>query len=241
VLRARRDGVLALEATLEYALLLWPWGKYPVEVIVADLCCGLNASAIELIRALTAITHEDVLRHPVVLVNLMRGRDAQSNATRRTMRAMVSRAAQRGLSTVGHSDDAKHRGKQFILEVLAAWMNPIKRAWPSDIPAPNFAMIGGTINGWMGAVHHTYTNHDKHLVFDSTCFRWPFQTKFLKDKDRFEVAQQMCQYMKPLSKHKADAIRRRIAAWTAITTSRGAPCATDGKGYTYPLPICEQL
>ncbi len=110
VASVRSAGNIAITGDLATVILDWPV-DWPLDVIVADLCCGLTESAYDVMRAI--IAHRGApgeVRRLVCAVNLQRGRDSASNNARETFRLHNASCSLCGLN----ADDAKkHRGAMF--------------------------------------------------------------------------------------------------------------------------------
>ena len=106
LLAQRRNGTLAIHGNLIDVLRDWPKSQR-VDVIFADFCHGLEGATID---ALIKAMFNPALRHAIIAINLMRGRDASTNRLRSFMSPDFEAA---GL-------DAKHRALHFFHWHLAA-------------------------------------------------------------------------------------------------------------------------
>jgi hypothetical protein len=85
---ARKSGSLGISVPLEQLLLAWP-KDWRIDAVLADYCGGFNDTSRVLMYSLWKCEgiklHEKTL--PVVVVNLQRGRDHQSNSARQVIAA----------------------------------------------------------------------------------------------------------------------------------------------------------
>lgn len=87
----RSDGKLCIYGDINAVIA--EWKRTRVDVVFADLCCGLHSSFVE---TLIQLTRNHCFHRAVLAVNLLRGRDADSNELRAEL-----------------SGDDKHRGRAF--------------------------------------------------------------------------------------------------------------------------------
>lgn len=95
--RVRASGGIGVACHLADAVAYWP-GSLNIGVLVADLCSGFNKSTVDLIRALC--WSRGVMPKAVVSVNMLRGRDGQSNDIHSSARKRFG-------------ESMRHRGKLF--------------------------------------------------------------------------------------------------------------------------------
>ena len=100
----RRNGGIGIVGKLDEVIMAWR-SDWPVDAVIADLCCGLSLESLMLIRSMLASIA--VPQSAVVAVNLQRGRDAASNQ----FRSEVDAASPEGLE--------KHRGRAFAVAMIS--------------------------------------------------------------------------------------------------------------------------
>lgn len=133
VSKVRQRGVIAINGDLCEAIGQWP-ESWPLDVIIADFCCGFNATAFALVSAL--IRGRAVTGQTVIAVNFLRGRDAESNELRATfagekhrgnlfITSLIAGAAFGGSSHVSDS------GKFSLIQNGMDFANPVISSYPS--------------------------------------------------------------------------------------------------------------
>lgn len=214
-IRKRRG--LAVRGRLEDVLLAWPKG-WRIDVVSADLCCGLDRPVLRLVNAM--VMSEEMCGVPVLAVNLQRGRDAVSNAFR--------------------SDAAQGMGRR--LAVFAGWPPPPNRAAAFMVSvvelaarsATNKSYLVGDLVEQMNPAFLSYRG--TRVLMDSVVTRWPLSIGWMIPKlpaiqrhsARAAVMSQVVNNREVISGKSEQswnnrvlpALRRRIAALRAVRTMK---------------------
>lgn len=98
----RADGVLTVNDDLHRVLASWPKRK-SVDVVVADLCCGLTRSTMS--SFFTCLGHR-AFNRATVMFNLLRGRESEEGA-----KELLSRLQ---LALAQETSEFKHRGLMLV-------------------------------------------------------------------------------------------------------------------------------
>lgn len=100
----RKDKSIAVQTDLASAIAKWD-REWPIDVVVADLCCGFSESTKQLAYAMCGT--RAITGNTVVSINLQRGRDSQSNHHREMASKFDGKDLERLVST------SPHRGQQW--------------------------------------------------------------------------------------------------------------------------------
>lgn len=140
VANIRKDGRLAIKCNLIDLLLQWP-EDWPIKAIVADLCCGLDNTAMALAAALFRSKAVRAAKYCAFAINLQRGRDQSSNNVRRMVNAYVDRCAdsmKSKVQIVGGPDfdclqnDSLNRAKILYEYMLVMWASMLNDKMQTD-------------------------------------------------------------------------------------------------------------
>lgn len=162
----RRNGGVAIHGSLQQIIAHWK-ENWSIDVIVADFCHGLTKDALAL--------HPILMAQPafaaggVLAINMMRGRDADSNEIREWARNSVD------FEACGFPCDERHRGVEFMLrlEYLAAKSLSLKPGEPITGPVHITATIHECLAMFCRPEIYSYVSESRH-TFDSLVCRWPF-------------------------------------------------------------------
>ena len=197
----RRAGGLAICGSLQQVLLNWPH-DWPIDVIDADLCSGITKDVIGLARCLLACPAFE--SQSVLSLNMMRGRDAESNELRSTLNAMFPQ----------YKHGAKHRGLNWsmhlAIEVIAMGKcNPTHEAV-------------GVIFEIQRASINSYRSKTSGQFFDSCVHRWGITRLAQPDVSSRDWERERKQVGSVLSSTCSSSVgvRHRIAALRAVRTMK---------------------
>jgi len=160
--QAVRDrGGYCIEGKLHEVIDNWPTHRC-IDVILADLCCGLGGTALETVRAIGCL-YEKQKCAPIVYMNLQRGRDADTNGVREFLK---------GLRSDSYS---KHRVLQLIMWQYSEFgihnKDALHRAFGNDGDA--IAKHACEEIDMMKIRMWDYKNAASSVVMDSMIFQWP--------------------------------------------------------------------
>lgn len=159
--QAVRDrGAYCIKGSLADVIENWPTHR-PIDVILADLCCGLGKGAYDVAHAIAA--HNFKCETPIVVYfNMQRGRDMDSNPIRNQIH---EQGALRNIKQTDH----KHRG----LLMLTSLVNTTATIYTKD--GLNDHMGGGQqlFIEMFREMHCQYSSYrGTRVVMDSVLFRW---------------------------------------------------------------------
>lgn len=188
-LRAKK--ILTIQGNL--SSVLWSLKTKPIDVVMADMCCGFVEESASVARALSV---NPVFYSSTICANLLRGRDSFSNEIRKAFMG-----------------NAKHRGNLFYW-MYGARMNEIHiNAGRPENEA--FALTVAVMKQWAPADLHSYKSTSGQ-VFDSVVFRSPLTS----DPEGKKNWAKMFENMTPLK--QSQSVTRSCAAVFAHHTMRTA-------------------
>lgn len=192
--RVRAGGGLGICADLNDVIASWPQ-DWSLDAVVADFCGGFNQAAF---RLLDALRFRGASHQTVVSVNLLRGRDPESNEGRSVLKK--------------HGNDpdlSRHRGKFFTLSAMAVV--------PAAVLADDLLVGSAHTHGVesllfrerllnsMRPAWNSYTSTGR-TYFDSAVLAWPASRRPIV----------------PEWHHSLLSTRRKIAACRALRTMKRA-------------------
>lgn len=233
VARVRTRRGLAISADVFDVLHTWPDDR-PVCAVMLDLCCGLSRDALSSYD----ILERKPLRRAVVCINLMRGRDAETNWLRQQMSAHGFSG-----SIDGAEDITKHRAAQMLISHAWELVTLQYRVMSGDAPTehacyleledklsddtwgllrtavyrqlarfmrPRFFSYRSGVLRFDSAV---FESHMRHLG-DIADWALPFAPSWIRDHDA-----NLREWRESL---RVPTVARKISATMAVRTMRGA-------------------
>lgn len=151
----RRQGGLAVQADL--IQVLNQWNDKPIDVIVADFCCGLSDSVEKTMHCLSFLPHVIRDGETIVSCNMQRGRDPHSNHLRSHLDKLPA-CVLRELPAV-----RLHRGQQLMLSLIA---NTMVFLWNQAVDVPESFAI--ELMRFMNPQFRTYRH--RKVLMDTVIF-----------------------------------------------------------------------
>lgn len=211
VSRIREGGESAIHADAIEVLLSWPSDR-PVAAVLLDFCCGLS-------RALVLKLNRAVNRPPfagaVIMVNFMRGRDADSNGIRSAMSEIGNPCLT--VNGVRH-DSAKHRALQFL---LSWWIHLFARSGRAVGEDAEDVFNEFVQAGLRVQVPWLWSYQSGNLVFDSAVF-FPIAKRIDWQSMMESQGLSESKFRKMQRELSTPSVSRKIAATLAVRTMRQA-------------------
>lgn len=215
VQRVRDNGGLAIQGRLEDLITVWP-EDWPLAFVYADFTCGLAQTAKELQAAL--MTSRAVqLGKTVVMVNLQRGRDPDSNPVRQAINGALNDYSSVWLASIRRRDkiadmimDNRHRGKQFVSVFFYHCQKSVTVV--DSFTAQQLRQYEKRFLELVNPVFYSYRQDPQTPYMDSTVFTFP-------SGERGLFNEMLSVYM-DIAKRDPRAIKPKIAACRAMRTMK---------------------
>lgn len=177
VTRVKDRGGLAIGSRLCQVCRAWP-ETWPVSIVMADLCCGINRELIALLVALTRRPFHDA----AICVNLLRGRDPLATELRPVVAAylqMEIRGAEQMLDRLKRlptnhlmRSDLEQKNRAIVIQLT-------EKLARGSFPRHDYmrAILGELGPSWHYA---TCEYRSGPQIFDSMIFRWGVPPKAIK-------------------------------------------------------------
>jgi len=166
----RRSGGIGICESLESVIFNWS-AKKPIDVIIADFCCGLQAHVIDRF-IFSIILSEGVHDNTIIVVNLMRGRDGITNDLFKNFNLRITlkgihKTPRKYLTKLWGNIDI-HRGARF----LAFYSNIYDCCFTEFMPI-EMKPLHDIIKFYeqLNPSYYSYKSNRGNLVFDSVIFK----------------------------------------------------------------------
>lgn len=153
VARVRSAGGCAVRGELSDVMASWPDGR-PVCAVLADFCCGFEPH----VSGLFGLQTLPAFNGAVMMVNMMRGRDARMGRIQTILSAALT--------------DSKHRGRQLVALLYAQLVLDVRTATPVDwlsLAAPKMVTDFKDFEAFLDCRYYEYGSQ-AGVVFDSVVF-----------------------------------------------------------------------
>lgn len=196
----RGRGQLVVEGDLFEVLTAWPVDK-PVDVVVADLCCGLTS---EVWHGVHGMLINPAFSGATFAFNLLRGRDAFSAEMIRNLHVAFEQET---------PETAKHRGLGLINSIIGVFI-AAKHTADAPIDDQEAARLHARFVELMRPTTYSYRSTAGNQWFDTVVFCHPFRQ--LRD-----VIADVRNSLPPLTVSKSQ-VRRTAAVLAHHTMRAGA-------------------
>lgn len=214
----RIQGRNTICANIADVLFSWP-KRHDVHVINADFCAGLTIDAIDIVDAMSF----PALSQSVAVINMQRGRDAQSNSVRTLLRKAEDAGA---ASTL----DMKHRGFQLLflhsLELAFVAVMGHQLRGGNGCMIPDGLMEDeefiGLVDMFIQSYHPRFFSYKSGRVrMDSVVFQHPGKSYGREAYEQFlRQSGEVIDIKNLESKPKRDDIHRKAVAAVAVQSRR---------------------
>jgi hypothetical protein len=195
---ARNNGNIAIEADINAVLWSWPDSR-PICAVLLDYCGGIYQETYATFHAFA----RPALSNAVVMINLLRGRDAWHSKNQSELKQVADFSR---VYECFHVDE-KHRPAQFMVSQAVGQLTryfELKGVFPDDDLETASARIAAFITA--GFKPQFYTYRSGALVFDSAVFE-PNQV--------FNIGRE-----REAATRSVPAVARKISANLAVRTMR---------------------
>lgn len=204
----RAAGGFGIRGSLQQLIMNWP-SDWQIDVIDADFCSGLVCDVMNFPWCLniSQAIHPDT----VVSINMMRGRDSQSNDIRRFYKEISSKLPKGFASRFGVDIESatKHRGFNWTIRLIQYFRRMLKNEF-------SVSHIASILAGEWNPHSNTYRSKTSGQVFDSVVHRWAMNEESMNHSKLIPFVSEKLSTKTANSK----GVRQRIAALRAVRTMK---------------------